>query len=143
MAHTGHGSVFNYSGDSGSTYTALAAVERYTPPGVRHEKIDDTAIADTEVSSKPSQPEEYTDATLTLFWSPDDASASTDEVLLTLAKSGATEYWRIDYPSSVGHSHSFQGYITDYTPAEVTRNGLMMMTITIAVISELTIGATP
>jgi hypothetical protein len=124
-ADIGFGAEFGIEGETPGTYVALAEVVAITPPGMTREKVEATHL------KSPEAYKEYIaalfdtgDVSLTLNFVP-----SATDALFTAFHAASGKY-QITFPNGV--MMRFNGFFTGYTPPELTPEGKMESTATVA-----------
>ncbi len=122
----GHGTLFKMDeDDSGSVFTAITLAIDGTPPGRKRVRIDATSLTDTLSTYKMGM-EDFSEFSFNQFWDPlDTQHVSCD----TVFAAKTVIIWTITYTS--GEVDSFEGFVSELTPATVAKDQLLMRKVTV------------
>jgi hypothetical protein len=126
---TGHGIQFKIDHNNNSTFDTVAQVMSITPGGINVEEVNATTLDSALVSFIPASINEYPPITLSLAYDP---NSSTHANLRAVAEA-RTEFAAQIVFSVYSPSKTLQfgsGFLTAFTPGEVTSTGLMTCTVT-------------
>lgn len=124
-ADIGYGALFGIEGGTPGTYVSVAEVTAITPPGMTRDKVEATHLtSDDAYKEYIAGLFDTGDAQITLNF-----VASATDTLFTAFHAASGKY-QITFPNGV--MMRFTGFFTSYTPPELTKDGKMEATATIA-----------
>lgn len=113
--------------DSGTTFTTCTILMDATPPARTRTRVDQTALDDTLATYAPGI-EEHSEFKFKQFWHPTDTQhASID----TLFGAKTIVIWTITYPFGTPIVDTFEGWVSDLTPATITKDEVISREVTI------------
>jgi hypothetical protein len=122
----GHGTLFKVDeDDSGATFTTITLVIDGTPPARKRVRIDATSLTDTLSIYKMGM-EDFSEFSFNQFWDPLDTQHVSLDTLFT---NKTQVIWTITYTST--EVDSFEGFVSELTPATLVKDGLMMRKVTV------------
>ena len=133
----GIGTTFQVKKEGESTFTDIARIRSITPPGVTADMADATVL-ESEGGVEEKQPTilRLGDATLNVLFEPDDEDQK--EFLERLVNRELVTC-RIVYPDGDNYLE-FKAYIAGFEPGEITTDGLLEATITLAATAKPSFG---
>lgn len=127
----GAGTIVGVDHDANGTFTVVLAVSA-TPPPRRRVRVEGTALTDTLETPSPGI-EAASEYVFDEYYDPGDATSS---IIETLFDSKATVPWRIEY--SNGTKDTFNGWVGDIEPQEITERNYLVRRVTIVRTSTIT-----
>ncbi len=133
----GIGTTFQVKKEGESTFTDIARIRSITPPGVTADMADATVL-ESEGGVEEKQPTilRLGDATLNVLFEPDDED---QKAFLERLVNRELVTCRIVYPDGDNYL-KFKAYIAGFEPGEITTDGLLEATITLAATAKPSFG---
>jgi len=125
----GHGTVYKIGS------TAIARVRSITPPTQSRDEADGTTLDSLVKDKIPGDPPDAGEVVLDLVWKPGETN---DEVLDTAYKSKTIDTHSIVYPTAVGKTDTFSGWIKSLTPAPIESATVLSRQVTIVLTTAIT-----
>ncbi len=133
----GAGTKFQVKKEGESTFTDIARIRSITPPGVTADMADATVLgSDGGVEEKQPTILRLGDATLNVLFEPDDED---QKAFLERLVNRELVTCRIVYPDGDNYLE-FKAYIAGFEPGEITTDGLLEATITLAATAKPSFG---
>lgn len=136
-AYPGRGSALANGGTSGSSYTTIAQLKKFGFSGMKAESDDITNLSSpTIVKEWIKTLVDADNVTFSGVLNPADPTFQALFTNLLAAGSAATNYWQITLTD--GSVLVFQGFVTDFKPADVEYNKAIPFSGTIKITSTVT-----
>src|SRR5690606_13131733 len=133
----GIGTKFQVKKEGESTFTDIAHIRSITPTGVAADKADTTVLsAEGGVEEKQQTILGLVDATMNVLFEPDDEY---QKAFLERLVNRELVTCRIVYPDGDNYLE-FKAYIAGFEPGEITTDGLLEATITLAATAKPSFG---
>jgi hypothetical protein len=127
---------FQVKKEGDSTFTDIARIRSITPPSVTADMADATVLSSEDgVEEKQPTILRLGDATLNVLFEPDDED---QKAFLERLVNRELVTCRIVYPD--GNYLEFKAYIAGFEPGEITTDGLLEATITLAATAKPSFG---
>ena len=120
----GLGSLVKVDHDADASYTTVGLVTAFTPPARKRALVPGTILADT-LETYEAGIEDFSSMSVTGYWDPGDTN---HEILDTLFDNKTKVNWQALYGSAPVKTDQFAGFISELTPAENNKDGLIMRT---------------
>lgn len=120
--------------DDGNSHTTMTVVMDATPPARTRTRVDQTALSDTLATYAPGI-EEHSEFKFRQFWHPGD---TVHQHIDTLFGNSTIVEWQIVYPFGTPVTDEFEGWVSDMTPATITKDEIISREVTVQRTSAIT-----
>lgn len=118
--------------DSGTVFTTVGEVVTVTPSGRERELVDDTALADTLATYSPMAIETFASFTFRQFAHYADTNHAIIDTLFAAATATLRKVlWQLVYPYPTPVTDQFEGWVSNISPEEIARDGIISRTVTV------------
>jgi hypothetical protein len=138
MAEQAYGITFEYSTDSGSTYTAVGSITDIVPPAVTKETIETTNHGSSGVRSYIGGLVDFGEVSITVQYDPDGTEHNAIRDLAKTANDTVGNYqYKISYNDAGSSTEVFGGIVTGFEQ-EAPMDDVLSATFTIKVTGSVT-----